>query len=102
MRLGLISWNEFSENSYVEPSDRYGYQALGVLRQLPGTSVPAPSGPAAPSATGGRVAGGAAAATPGWPDVLRASVFTLALIAVAGGLGIVRRRQKPPRPRSCT
>ena len=91
--LGLISWNEFSENSYVEPSDRYGYQALGVLRQLRGTSVPAPSGPAAPSDTGGRVAGGAAAATPGWPDVLRASVFTLALIAVAGGIGIVRRRK---------
>jgi hypothetical protein len=91
--LGLISWNEFSENSYVEPSARYGYQALGVLRQLRGTSVPAPSGPAAPSDTGGRVAGGAAAATPGWPSVLRASVFTLALIAVAGAIGIVRRRK---------
>jgi hypothetical protein len=91
--LGLISWNEFSENSYVEPSARYGFQALGVLRQLRGTSVPAPIGPAAPSDTGGRAAGGAAAAAPGWPSVLRASVFTLALIAVAGAIGIVRRRK---------
>jgi hypothetical protein len=91
--LGLISWNEFSENSYVEPSARYGFQALGVLRQLRGTSVPAPAGPAAPSDTGGRAAGGEAAAAPGWPSVLRASVFTLALIAVAGAIGIVRRRK---------
>ena len=35
--LGLISWNEFSENSYVEPSKHYGYQSLDVLRQLRGT-----------------------------------------------------------------
>src|SRR6202041_1267947 len=39
--LGLISWNEFSENSYVEPSVRYGYRSLDVLRQLRGTSAPA-------------------------------------------------------------
>jgi hypothetical protein len=29
--IGLISWNEFSENSDVEPSRRYGTQALRVL-----------------------------------------------------------------------
>ena len=40
--LGLISWNEFSENSDVEPSVRYRGQSLDVLRQLRGTSVPAP------------------------------------------------------------
>ena len=37
--LGLISWNEFSENSYVEPSKNYGYQSLDLLRQL--RAVPA-------------------------------------------------------------
>jgi hypothetical protein len=39
--LGLISWNEFSENTYVEPSRAYGTRYLDVLRELHGT-VPAP------------------------------------------------------------
>ena len=29
--IGIISWNEFSENSAVEPSVRYGYRALNQL-----------------------------------------------------------------------
>jgi hypothetical protein len=90
--LGLISWNEFSENSYVEPSVRYHYQSLEVLRQLRGTAVPAPSGPAAPSDTGGAPVG-TAPVTSGWPSVLRASGFALALIAVVSGIGVVRRRR---------
>jgi len=32
--LGLISWNEFSENTHVEPSERYGTNALTVLNSL--------------------------------------------------------------------
>lgn len=36
--FGLISWNEFSENSNVEPSTRYGDRCLAVLREL--RSVP--------------------------------------------------------------
>ena len=33
--IGLISWNEFSENSYVEPSQKYGDQSLKVLAETP-------------------------------------------------------------------
>ena len=33
----LISWNEYYENTYVEPSARYGSQALDLLRSLRGT-----------------------------------------------------------------
>jgi hypothetical protein len=29
--IGLISWNEFTENSYVEPSQKYGSRYLSVL-----------------------------------------------------------------------
>jgi hypothetical protein len=29
--VGLISWNEFSENTHIEPSERYGSRALEVL-----------------------------------------------------------------------
>ncbi len=32
--IGIISWNEFSENSHVEPSHNYGHQALEVLAQV--------------------------------------------------------------------
>ena len=89
--LGLISWNEFSENSYVEPSVRYRYQSLEVLRQLRGTSVPAPSGPAAPSESGGRRRGAGGGRR--LAECAAGGGFALALIAVAGGIGIVRRRK---------
>ena len=39
--VGLISWNEFSENSHVEPSVRYGKRYLAVLRDLGGVHVTA-------------------------------------------------------------
>ena len=34
--IGLISWNEFSENSYVEPSKKYGRRYLDVLKAIRG------------------------------------------------------------------
>jgi hypothetical protein len=40
--IGLISWNEFSENSHVEPSEKYGTGALKTLadiRDAPGPSA---------------------------------------------------------------
>ena len=39
--VGLISWNEFSENSHVEPSRRYGRRALEVLADVRGAKSPA-------------------------------------------------------------
>ena len=32
--IGLISWNEFSENSHIEPSQNYGYRYLEVLADI--------------------------------------------------------------------
>jgi hypothetical protein len=41
--LGLISWNEFSENTHVEPSELYGTSALKELTSLiQGSSVQEP------------------------------------------------------------
>ena len=40
--IGLISWNEFSENSYIEPSQTYGDQYLKLMsdiRNLPNPQV---------------------------------------------------------------
>jgi hypothetical protein len=38
--VGLISWNEFSENSHIEPSERYGERYLQVLADLRGAKAP--------------------------------------------------------------
>ncbi len=38
--IGLISWNEFSENSHIEPSRTYGDQYLKVVAGITGTSAP--------------------------------------------------------------
>jgi hypothetical protein len=32
--IGVISWNEWSENTYIEPGRRYGRQELNVLHQF--------------------------------------------------------------------
>ena len=40
--IGLISWNEFSENSHIEPSEKYDHRYLNVLakiRHVPGPTV---------------------------------------------------------------
>lgn len=39
--IGLISWNEFSENSHVEPSRNYGRRYLEVLAAIRGTKLSA-------------------------------------------------------------
>lgn len=38
--IGLISWNEFSENSHIEPSENYGNHYLEVLADI--RNAPAP------------------------------------------------------------
>jgi glycosyl hydrolase family 99 len=35
--IGLISWNEFSENSHIEPSHNYGYRYLEILAEIQGS-----------------------------------------------------------------
>jgi hypothetical protein len=39
--VGLISWNEFSENSYIEPSQQFGDRYLQVMSQI--TQLPTPT-----------------------------------------------------------
>lgn len=39
--IGLISWNEFSENSHIEPSHAFGNRYLQVLNEVRTTSAPA-------------------------------------------------------------
>jgi hypothetical protein len=38
--IGVISWNEFSENTFVEPSRAYGSTALNVIAEVRGARPP--------------------------------------------------------------
>ncbi len=84
--IGIISWNEFSENSYIEPSQKYGTQYLDLLSKIDHFSAPKilefdssiPDG--------------------NFPEVIPGSrVFALgglAVVIIAGLVVIVRRRYK--------
>jgi hypothetical protein len=41
--FGLISWNEITEGTYVEPLTRYGNQELSVISSLTGRSIAFPT-----------------------------------------------------------
>jgi hypothetical protein len=38
--VGIISWNEFSENTHIEPSKNYGTRSLEVIAEIRGGVVP--------------------------------------------------------------
>lgn len=38
--IGIISWNEFSENSHIEPSENYGTDSLTMLADILGLDAP--------------------------------------------------------------
>jgi hypothetical protein len=38
--IGVISWNEFSENSHIEPSENYGDRYLNALAEMRHVSAP--------------------------------------------------------------
>jgi hypothetical protein len=67
--VGLISWNEFSENSHIEPSNAYGMRYLEVLADMHQARMPQP--------------GDTDSSTPGDIQVRPGSLLTL------GGLGLL-------------
>lgn len=83
--IGLISWNEFSENSYVEPSQKYGSRYLDVLADIRHT--PAPS------------IGNFDSSDPGdtgpWPVGQVAALVLVGLIILASLVVLVVRRAAP-------
>ena len=81
--LGIISWNEFSENSYIEPSKAYGTQYLDILGEI--DHAPAPTLAEFDSSDQMVV----------FPEVLpaarRIALGGLAVISIAGVIVIARR-----------
>ena len=123
--LALISWNEYTENSYVEPSRNYGFRYLQVLASLTGAPGPAvaPGGspsvgsPSASPATtasatpGASVAAGNVGAGPGNPSYgaalgrsqppyewLGSVLVALLIIGALAILGVNRRRRTEQTP----
>jgi Calcineurin-like phosphoesterase/Glycosyl hydrolase family 71 len=91
--LGLISWNEFSENSHVEPSERYGNSALTELTSL----IRGPAVGVSPPVTDG-------SDDPGKGGILTVGAALLILLLLAAAVpiyGLIRRPldTAEPRPR---
>jgi Glycosyl hydrolase family 99 len=87
--IGLISWNEFSENSAVEPSERNGNRELKVLADIRGAPGPtaADFDSSAPGTTGSHS---------GVPLVIGL------LLLIAGGIVMTLRRNSGGRQRAST
>jgi Glycosyl hydrolase family 71 len=81
--IGIISWNEFSENSHIEPSRVFGDQSLRTVAGFVGTEV----------ATAGDLDSSAPPAGGRSPRGLITVVVLVALAAVAAPLLIRRRRR---------
>jgi hypothetical protein len=79
--IGVISWNEFSENTHVEPSEKYGRTALDTLARLAGAQ--GPTGEIDSSSPPGRSAS---------PFGVAAIVFLVALLG--GSVLLIRRRSR--------
>jgi hypothetical protein len=90
--LGLISWNEFSENTYVEPSLHYGKRFLDVLADLTHTVAPTPS--TAVDSSGALT--DAPAGSRG-QSALLLIIFPAVLFIGLGVLGIALRRRRRGR-----
>jgi hypothetical protein len=84
--LGLISWNEFSENTHVEPSERYQNSALVELISL----VRGPSVRAPPMTDDSD--------DPGRDGILTAGAALLILLLLAAAVPIYSWIRRPPDP----
>lgn len=98
--IGLISWNEYSENSHIEPSVRYGYRALDVVGERLGSGAVSTTLPAVPKVDH-RAIGAHRRPTSGSPSGPNGPV----VLAVFGALGAtlvvvgVRRARRTPHLR---
>jgi Glycosyl hydrolase family 99 len=86
--IGMISWNEFSENTHIEPSEKYGATDLNTLAEIMGAratiDVPMDSSDVT-DPHGGLTTWGALA-------------VAVSAIALLFGLAMLRRRRSRDRP----
>ncbi len=87
--IGLISWNEFSENSYIEPSEKYGKQYLDLLTTLAQNGPPHGSNPGFASYFGFD-SSDPGAGTEGF--VLKIAAIGMVAALIVGGMVAIARR----------
>lgn len=88
--VGVISWNEWSENTYIEPGGRYGGQELSVLTDfLHRNGVVA-------SPRGLTDSGGNSSGTSAWTGLRAGTVLSVVTLLAVGGLLL---RSRPRRRR---
>jgi hypothetical protein len=88
--LGLISWNEFSENTYVEPSVNYGRFYLQLTGELRGAAAPARRSAAGRGDS--RPAVGSGSHGSGQPWLLGLAIAAIGVVALAARRRVARRR----------
>lgn len=88
--FGLISWNEFSENTHVEPSIAFGDKYLTVLRDIMVTPLPPTF-----DDLGDSSASSGGTDTDVIVNVVLICVFVAGLLSVVGFLSWRRRRADP-------
>jgi hypothetical protein len=86
--VGIISWNEFSENTHIEPSVTYGREALRALAQVVGAD---------PDASAFDFDSDDPAATAPFIGVETAIAVGALLVLVVVGFVITARRSRRPR-----
>jgi hypothetical protein len=91
--LGLISWNEFSENTYIEPSVRFGRRYLDILASLRNSAPLEPSAAIDSSDSSDTAAGRSGPGGPYWPGALVLLGFPVILVLGVRIMGTRRRRQ---------
>jgi hypothetical protein len=90
--VGIISWNEFSENTYIEPSKNFGTRYIAVAaRCRPGTSGPPSNG------SGFNYDVDSSAPGHGFPTGVVVVPMMIAAMGAALVVSVRRRRQGPRR-----
>jgi hypothetical protein len=89
--VAVISWNEWSENTYIEPSERQGDRELKVLQQYLSARSPGAQGATAePDSSEGAASGG-------WTGRQATEVLAVLCVAAVVLLPLIRRRPRPDK-----
>jgi hypothetical protein len=83
--IGVISWNEFSENSYIEPSRDHGTRSLQTMAALLDGTAPEDTGDPMDSSTPGERGSGSGQV---------AAMSAVALIAVGAVAALMARQRR--------
>jgi hypothetical protein len=92
--VGVISWNEWSENTYIEPGQKFGDRELAVLRDYLHNELGTISAAAASAGADSSQPG-----TSGWTGAQAAMTLGGLVILTSAALGLYQRFRRRPAKR---